>query len=111
MAKHTIMGGKVHVYRRENSRFWQCSTFLNGKNLRASTKEESLGSAKDFAEDWYLILRAKRAQGELVTERTLNGVSQKFLDEYAADTAGRRNKSCVTKFRKWWRKHRRLALR
>jgi integrase len=96
MAKHTILGGKVHVYRRENSRFWQCSTFLNGKNLRASTKEESLKAAKDFAEDWYLTLRAKRAQGELVTEKTLKDISQKFLDEYAADTLGRRNKSSVT---------------
>lgn len=25
IAKHTILGGKVHVYRRENRKFWQCS--------------------------------------------------------------------------------------
>ncbi len=25
---HTIMDGRVHVYRRPNSRFWQCSVFL-----------------------------------------------------------------------------------
>ena len=32
MADHTIMGGKVHVYQRDNSSFWQCSTYLAGKN-------------------------------------------------------------------------------
>ncbi len=30
--KHTILNGKVHVYRRPNSPNWQCSAFLNGKN-------------------------------------------------------------------------------
>jgi len=29
-AKHTLMGGKLHVYRRENSGLWQCSTYLGG---------------------------------------------------------------------------------
>ena len=66
--KHTILGGKVHVYRRERSRFWQCSTFLNGKNRRSSTKEESLSLAKEFADDWYLTLRGKNARGELTNE-------------------------------------------
>ena len=55
MAQHTILGGKVHVYRRENSRFWQCATFKQGNNQRTTTKEESLASAKEFAEDWYLM--------------------------------------------------------
>ncbi len=29
--KHTILGGKVHVYMREGSPIWQCSTYLEGK--------------------------------------------------------------------------------
>lgn len=57
MAKHTILGGKVHLYQRPNSSYWQCSTYLKGKNRRTSTKEDSLSKAKDFAEDWYLQLR------------------------------------------------------
>jgi len=69
--KHAILGGKVHLYRRERSRFWQCSTFLNGKNRRASTKEESLRLAKEFAEDWYLTLRGENAQVELTTDTDL----------------------------------------
>lgn len=32
MPTHSLMGGKLHVYKRENSRYWQCSTYLNGKN-------------------------------------------------------------------------------
>ena len=62
---HNLMGGKLHVYRRENSRFWQCSTYLAGKNRRVSTHEESLIGAKSFAEDWYLELRGKHRAGAL----------------------------------------------
>jgi hypothetical protein len=39
---HDLMGGKLHVYKRENSRYWQCSTYLAAKNRRITTKEESL---------------------------------------------------------------------
>lgn len=62
---HELMGGKLHVYRRENSRYWQCATFLNGRNYRSSTKAESLSEAKDIAEDWYLEKKGKARSGEL----------------------------------------------
>ena len=39
MAHHELMGGKLHVYKRPNSRFWQCSTYISGKNRRMTTKE------------------------------------------------------------------------
>jgi len=68
--KHAVLGGKVHVYRRENSSQWQCSTYLAGKNHRVSTKTNSLARAKAFAEDWYLGLRGKHAAGELKVEKT-----------------------------------------
>ena len=60
MKAHKILGDKVNVYRRERSRYWQCSTFMAGKNRRTSTKEESLSRAKEFAEDWYLDLRGSK---------------------------------------------------
>jgi hypothetical protein len=47
----TILGGKVYVYKRPNSSFWQCSTYFAGKNRRISTKETSLAIAKESAED------------------------------------------------------------
>lgn len=51
---HVLMDGALHVYKRENSRFWQCATYLGSRNHRQTTKEESLAAAKDFARDWYL---------------------------------------------------------
>ena len=38
--RHTVLGGKVHVYKRPNSSSWQCSTFMGGRNRRRTTKED-----------------------------------------------------------------------
>ncbi|MCL4781010.1 MAG: site-specific integrase [Gammaproteobacteria bacterium] len=51
---HSLMDGKLRLYRRENSRYWQCSTYLSRRNYRTSTKEESLVRAKEFARDWFI---------------------------------------------------------
>lgn len=51
---HTIMDGKVHVYRRDNSGLWQCSVYLGGRNHRATTRLKSLALALDFAREWYM---------------------------------------------------------
>lgn len=80
--KHTILGGKVHIYRRENSSAWQCSAYLAGKNRRVSTKEESLALAKQFAEDWYLGLRGKVREGALTSEKTFKDAAKRFAVEY-----------------------------
>ena len=79
-------GDKVHIYRRENSRFWQCATYLAGKNRRVSTKEESLSLAKDIAEDWYLELRGKHRRGEIKNETTFKQAAEKFYAEYEVIT-------------------------
>jgi hypothetical protein len=44
--RHTILGGKVYIYKRPNSSRWQCSSYFAGKNRRTSTKEESLAKAE-----------------------------------------------------------------
>jgi integrase len=93
--KHTILGGKVHVYRRDNSSLWQCSTYLAGKNLRVSTKEEGLAKAKDFAEDWYLGLRGKVRNGEITSEKTFREAAVQFEREYQIITEGQRNAEYV----------------
>jgi integrase len=95
MDHHTILGGKVHIYRRENSGKWQCSTYLAGKNRRTTTKEDSLSRAKDFAEDWYLELRGKSRTGELTSERSFKRAAEKFLAEYEVITEGQRNAKYV----------------
>jgi hypothetical protein len=92
---HELMGGKLHVYRRENSNYWQCSTYLAGKNWRVSTKEESLSHAKDFAEDWYLGLKGKNRAGELKTGKSFKQAAEQFLHEYEVITAGERSPEYV----------------
>src|SRR5271169_4563551 len=92
---HTILGGKVHVYRRPRSSHWQCSTYLAGKNRRRSTKEDSLSKAKEIAEDWYLQLRGKLRSGEIKTEKTFSAASEQFLREYDIITQGERSKIYV----------------
>ena len=92
---HTVLGGKVHVYKRPNSTRWQCSTFLGGKNRRTTTKEDSLSRAKEIAEDWYLQLRGKLRNGEIKTEKTFSEASEQFLREYDLITQGERSKVYV----------------
>src|SRR5713101_7642304 len=92
---HTILGGKVHVYKRENSSYWQCATYLARRNRRRSTKEESLAKAKEIAEDWYLRLRGKLRSGEIKSERTFREASEQFLREYDIITQGQRSRVYV----------------
>jgi integrase len=92
---HELMGGKLHVYKRENSSVWQCSAYLAGKNWRVSTKEESLAHAKDFAEDWYLGLRGKARNNELKVGKTFKQAADQFLKEYEVITMGERSELYV----------------
>ena len=91
MAVHTILGGKVRVYLRENSSCWQCAARFNGKNYRVSTKEESLAKAKDFAEDWFLTLSGKARLGTLKDEKSFKQAAEKYLHEFEIITEGTRN--------------------
>lgn len=96
VTKHTVFDGRVHVYRRENSRYWQCSTFLHNRNWRVSTGKDSIAEAMDFAEDWYLGFRGKSRAGILKSEKTFREAAHVFRQEYAAITAGERNAQYVT---------------
>jgi integrase len=93
--KHTLMGGKLHVYRRANSGQWQCSTYLAGRNHRVSTKTDSLSHAKGFAEDWYLELHGKIRRGEVRAEKTFKEAAATFEREYEVITEGERSPAYV----------------
>lgn len=93
--KHSIMGGKVHVYKRPESPIWQCSTYLAGKNRRVSTKETGLAAAKDFAEDWYLELVGKKRDGTLGDGVLFQEAAKHFLREFDVLTEGSRNRQYV----------------
>lgn len=112
---HSLMDGKVHVYRRESSRFWQCATYLSGYNFRQTTKETNISYAMDFARDWYLDRVAEdrlRRRGMLPTpgavraaptpaitvqpgEKTFREAAVIFQREYEAMTLGERNEQYV----------------
>jgi integrase len=93
--QHDLMGGKLHLYKRDNSSYWQASAYLAGKNRRVSTKEDGFARAKDIAEDWYLELRGKARAGELKSGPTFQKAADAFLDEYEALTKGERNPQYV----------------
>jgi hypothetical protein len=60
---YKTMGGKVNVYRRENSDNWQCSTFLNGRNWRVPIVDypfDRVSGPTDFKES----LISKRESGK-----------------------------------------------
>jgi hypothetical protein len=88
---HQLMGGKLHVYKRENSCQWQCSTYLAGRNHRKTTKTDSLSEAKEIAEDWYLGLRGKARAGLLKTGKTFREAAKHFLAEYVVLIQSERN--------------------
>lgn len=113
---HSIMDGKVHVYRRENSRFWQCAIYLSGRNHRQSTKQENLAYALEFAREWCLDRLAEdrmRRRGVLPApvgariepppprkaapgEKTFKEAGLAFVREYEAMTRGERNERYVS---------------
>jgi len=92
MARHEILGGLVQLYKRENSKHWQCSATVARRQYRASTKEEELPQAKQFAEDWYLTLRGKARAGLLKKkEKTFEEAADQFEKEYEVITEGQRS--------------------
>lgn len=125
---HTFMDGKLHVYKRDNSNYWQCSTYLNGRNHRVSTKEKNLALAKEFARDWFMAVyvdhkrsnqhervsslvgkyehaeRIERVASAMppktkeATGPTFQEAAEKFIAEYNVVTQGQRNEE-------WARNH------
>ncbi|MBL4804638.1 MAG: site-specific integrase [Alphaproteobacteria bacterium] len=93
--KHTLMGGKLNLYKRNRSSYWQCGAFIAGKYRRKSTKEESLALAKDIAEDWYLTLIGKQKRGELRYDKPFKEAAEQFIREYEVITHGQRNQKYV----------------
>jgi integrase len=106
--KHSILGGKVNLYRREDGGDnWFCSTFINGKNRRKSTKTDSLSHAQEVAEDWFLELRGKSRAGLLdaPTGPTFDQAADAFEAEYEVSTNGERSPRWVIEHKAHLRNH------
>lgn len=90
---HLLMDEGLHVYRRENSRFWQCATYLASRNHRQTTKEESLAAAKDFARDWYMERCVEDRQRRRGGVPLLDGPVLPLIAGPGAPTDGRRRRT------------------
>ncbi len=90
---YLLMDGALHVYRRENSRYWQCSTYLSSRNHRQTTKEASLAAAKDFARDWYMERCVEDRQRRRGGVALLDSHAQPLIAGPGASTDGRRRQT------------------
>jgi integrase len=96
MVRHEILGGLVQLYKRENSRYWQCSANYKGQQYRASTHEDNLEQAQQYAEDWFLEVRGQvRAGVRKKREKTFEQAAEQFTKEYEAITKGQRSPKWV----------------
>ncbi len=90
---HLLMDGALHVYRRENSRYWQCSTYLGSRNHRQTTKEVSLAAAKDFARDWFMERCVEDRQRRRGGVPLLGSPVQPLIADTGAPIDGRRRRT------------------
>ena len=82
MTSHFMFDGRLQIYRRGKSRFWQCAARVGGKRFRESTHSENLDHAKDIAEEWYLDLRGKLRRGEILKkDHKFKEVAEQYLRE------------------------------
>jgi integrase len=92
MSTHSILGGKVRLYRRGEGSSWHCAAYYRGREHRKSTKEESLELAQEKAEDWYLELRGKARAGLPTTEgKAFGAAADTFMSDYEASVEGQRS--------------------
>jgi integrase len=91
MATIDLLGGKVQLYQRGTSRFWQARSSVGGMQRQFSTKRESFEQASKVAEDWYLTLHAKERIGVLNSGPTFKKAADQFLKEYGVITEGERS--------------------
>ncbi len=108
MPTHSILGGKVKLYRRDDGgEHWFCSTYFQGKNRRKSTKTDSLPHAEEIAEGWYLELRGKSRAGLLdgPVGPTFNQAADVFEAEYEVSTNGERSPRWVAEHKAHLKSH------
>lgn len=118
---HTILDGKVHLYRRQGSSYWQCAIFLGGRNHRYSTRQNRIDLALAIAREWALDRLAEdrlgrrgltprpaaqaapaapsaaRVRAPKPEHKTFRQAADAFLTEYQVLTAGERSPRYVAR--------------
>jgi integrase len=94
-----LLGGKVQIYQRGNSRFWQARASVGGQQRQFSTKQEGQELAGKAAEEWYLTLQGRLRAGVLDDiGPTFKKAADQFIKEYGVITEGERSE-------KWTESH------
>lgn len=91
MSTIDLLGGKVQIYQRGRTRFWQARASVGGKQRQFSTKREHQDDAAKAAEEWFLSLHGKLRAGVLDTGPTFKKAADQFLKEYGVITEGERS--------------------
>lgn len=74
-----LYDGKLRLERRNGSPKISARTFLQGKNVVFSTKEQTLPAATKVATDWYLDLRDRVRKGEHLHGRSFADMADAFI--------------------------------
>lgn len=77
---HKFRDGRLHLYKREDCKFWMCRFYADGKYKTTSTKETSFSSGKRFAEDWYDKLRFDEKHGVPIHGRKFGDVVDEYIE-------------------------------
>jgi integrase len=88
-----IHDGRVRLERLATSKNISARAFIQGKLIRKSTCETTLGAATRVARDWYEHLLARKHNGEDIHGLSFAAVAEKFLahaDEEAVVSVGQR---------------------
>jgi len=74
-----LYDGKLRLERRNGSPKISARTFLQGKNVVFSTKEQTLPAATKVATNWYLDLRDRVRKGEHLHGRSFADMAEGFI--------------------------------
>ena len=82
--KIAVLDGKLHIYLRPNSKFWQCGFHHNGVYVRTSTKSPKLDEATELAKHWFYGKQAELKLGAPVapTKTTFSHFADLAVADY-----------------------------
>ena len=82
--KIAVLDGKLHVFRRPDTKFWWCGYHNSGVYLRTSTKKASLADATEAAKEWYYGQQVMQKHGfvPIKTKDTYAHHAKLALEEY-----------------------------
>ena len=78
--KHKYRDGKLHVFLKDDTKYWFSRFFVDGKYKVKSTGETTLAKAKDFACDWYDEIRFNKKQGVPVHSKSFKVVADEYIE-------------------------------